>query len=547
MKKKNILAIGITTVLVAGIMTSTMLVSQRDATADAYKLKTYIYQPVSILDNKIDTGSTYLLPFIFKSSGDRIIKSYLEEEFAKANLTIESISSSTIGTGTTIKVAGESKPYQVLIYGDVDGNGRIGLADAQRIIDHFLGDDPSKELKGVYYTAANVNNSDERANLVDAQRIIDFYIGDRDTILSNPPADDKITGIEVSAPDKVIYNYGEELDLTGVKVRRTTASNAKCIWEALPENSVTGYDKTVAGQQTLTVSYAGFITTISVRVLEPITTLTIDESCKTEDRSVAKQMVLGSIKQGEGQSYLDKSLLKTHVTSSATGEVDDTVVVSYKFRSEVFKDFTDENKNDIIVVATAVREGDYQIISYLGESFDDAVKSNAVIVTVENKTTIGKIEIDGNLTLIPDNTDITGIDIPNAKIYTETKTIQGTTQSVHYTLLPVSFKDQYGNDQKLTISSFAGYEDSIADKITVSDNYGFEIPGVEVKLFRNRTINGVQEVVEAGGDNTFDYIGFAPVYNIDTTKLEGGIVTITYGMSNLQDAVQANLEVNVIK
>lgn len=545
MNKKIILTIGIIVLLLAGIYISAKVVSQIDSVS-TQSIKKYIYEPVSAVDNRVDNGDKYLLPFIFETPEDRISKSYIESEFAKANLTIKSISTSKIGTGTIILTQEDTKPYQVLIYGDVNGDGKVGLADSQDIVEAYLNPDiAEKQLTGIYYTAGNVRNNDNRVNLVDAQRIVDFYLENETNLLSNPPVDDKITGIEVILSDvKLVYNYGEELDLTGAKVRRVTASGAKCVMENLPKNCVTGYNKNVAGEQTLTVSYKGYTTTFKVTVLKPVTSLIIDESCKTTDRSIGKQFVLGTIKQGEGQSSFDYKNLKTNVTLAGTNESTTAMVVTYKLRSEVFKNFTEQNKNDVIVLANSAQAGNYKVTAYLGQNFDKATaKSNVVNVKVTDTITINKIEIDGTLQLICKK-DLTGVNIPSESIYTETKKVENQTETVHYTLLPVKFTDQYGNEQKLKLSDFAGYDESVANKITVSDNYGFEIPGVEVKLFRK---DADEHIVEAGGENTFDYIGFAPIHNGEYNESDNRIVTITYGLDTLVDAVQANIQVKIIK
>lgn len=540
MKKKIIIAIIAITLLVAAFIT-TITVNQTNLSINGYNLKQYIYDPVSILDNKIDAGDTYILPFIFGSTGERLKENYLKEEFAKANLTIETISSKKLGTGTIIKTVEEEKPYQILIYGDVDGDGRIGLSDSQIIIEYYL-NSAAKPLTGVNYTAANVSNKDNKVNLTDAQRIVDFYIENVDTLLSNPPTDDIVKGIEVISPNKLVYNYGEELDLTGAKVQRVTTSGIKCTPENISLENVKGYDKEKAGIQELSVEYAGYTAKLTVKVLEPITSLEIDESCKSEDISTGKQIVLGVISQGEGQSSLNKENLKTKVVSS--DENASEMKVSYKFRSEVFKDYTEENKNDIIIVAQAEKAGNYEVTSYLGDEFDTATaKSNTVMVEVANKSSISEIEIDGTLQIICKES-LEGVDISKENIYTETKKVAGEDKTIHYVLKPVKFKDQNGEYKTLNVTDFEGYGKGVAYKLTISDNYGFNIPGLEAITFRK---DSKGNPIKAGGENTFEYIGFAPVHNVDVDSLNGGIVTITYGPANLVNAVSANLKVEVIK
>jgi hypothetical protein len=72
-----------------------------------------------------------------------------------------------------------------------------------------------------------------------------------------------------SAPTKVTYNYGENLDLSGMRVTGT--------WPGLPEeavsitsSNVTGYNPQTIGRQTLTVTYRGKTATFSVEVVQTL-------------------------------------------------------------------------------------------------------------------------------------------------------------------------------------------------------------------------------------------------------------------------------------
>ena len=74
--------------------------------------------------------------------------------------------------------------------------------------------------------------------------------------------------IEVAKlPDKVTYNWGEELDLTGMEMLVTYGSGAVQRLPVTP-SLVSGYDPTRPGKQTLTVTYMGKTATFSVWVGE---------------------------------------------------------------------------------------------------------------------------------------------------------------------------------------------------------------------------------------------------------------------------------------
>ena len=74
----------------------------------------------------------------------------------------------------------------------------------------------------------------------------------------------ELTGIEVtSAPDKVVYEAGEALDLTGLVVTATYSDSTS---EPVTDYTVSGYDADTAGTQTITVTYGGKTATFTVTV-----------------------------------------------------------------------------------------------------------------------------------------------------------------------------------------------------------------------------------------------------------------------------------------
>lgn len=155
------------------------------------ELKAYNHTSTSILDNVFTENGQKILPLIFNNSSQSISKEKLIEEFRKSGLTVKNISTSKIGTGTQITVNENSDKYNVLVYGDANGDGRINLIDAQRIILQYL-NQGTNILGGSYIKAANVNNTTGAVNLVDAQRVILFYLGELKTgLVTNEPISDK--------------------------------------------------------------------------------------------------------------------------------------------------------------------------------------------------------------------------------------------------------------------------------------------------------------------------------------------------------------------
>ena len=141
--------------------------------------KTYDSNVNNYLDNLSKDGNELIIPIVLNSSDDSVALTKIQSDFTNKGYTINSISSNTIGTGTVITATknGVTLTYKILIYGDVNGDGRVNLIDAQRVIIHKIqpGLNP---LTGIYLKAANTANSDgtDIINLIDAQRIIIFKI-----------------------------------------------------------------------------------------------------------------------------------------------------------------------------------------------------------------------------------------------------------------------------------------------------------------------------------------------------------------------------------
>lgn len=175
-------------IITLGIYLFTILLSYCSAAS-------FQYNPSNILDNVTKDGNDILVPIIFNNSNETISVDKVKADFSKKNLTVKSISTTNIGTGTKITVNENSFVYQILIYGDANGDGKVNLIDAQRVILHKI--KPSTNaLKGIYLKAANVSNNNEQVNLIDAQRIILFKIKSQKIMLTTPT----ITPIDTTKP-----------------------------------------------------------------------------------------------------------------------------------------------------------------------------------------------------------------------------------------------------------------------------------------------------------------------------------------------------------
>lgn len=83
-----------------------------------------------------------------------------------------------------------------------------------------------------------------------------------------------VSGIKAIAPSKVNYKQGEELDLSGLKVKLVNMNGSET--DVNIENvTVSGYDKNVYGKQNVNVAYKGFTTSFEVTVENPVTAIAI--------------------------------------------------------------------------------------------------------------------------------------------------------------------------------------------------------------------------------------------------------------------------------
>lgn len=76
-----------------------------------------------------------------------------------------------------------------------------------------------------------------------------------------------VKGIELTKSTKLEYKYGESLDTSGMSVKATYDDNQSEVIKS--GYSVTGYDKTKSGTQTITVTYRNQTATFDVTVAEP--------------------------------------------------------------------------------------------------------------------------------------------------------------------------------------------------------------------------------------------------------------------------------------
>lgn len=164
--------------------------------------QSYNYNANNILENVIKEDNLTILPYVLKSSNDELKKSDVKEQFKQAGETILNLDSLGDKLATGDKIQTTSMTYTILIYGDVDSNGKVNEDDAEKVLKYYVYED-KYPLSDICKLAANVKNDDNVIDAFDAERILKFkYHGG---------AKFKITSIDpiVDVPKKQIIKKKE--------------------------------------------------------------------------------------------------------------------------------------------------------------------------------------------------------------------------------------------------------------------------------------------------------------------------------------------------
>lgn len=147
------------------------------------------YDASNFIQDTFTQDNTRYVPIKLGSTDETVSKADVENEFRKAGVTVKGYSSDKIGTGTVVDT--NYGKYTILIYGDTNGDGRVNILDAQRVVQHIVYGGNST-LTGAYKIAANVEKEKENEiNVLDSARIIKFIVYGNSIIDSMPTSDIK--------------------------------------------------------------------------------------------------------------------------------------------------------------------------------------------------------------------------------------------------------------------------------------------------------------------------------------------------------------------
>lgn len=173
---------------------------------------------------------------------------------------------------------------------------------------------------------------------VDIVRMMEFKVLGEVEVSEN----EMVKELALIDPTKKSYSIGDELDLTGGKINVTYSDNTSAEKNLTDENViVTGYDKTKAGEQTVTVNYGGKSKTFTVNVSRVLDSIVLTEPTKKVYNIGDKLDLTGgkiSVIYKDGYSQ-DKLLTDEGVSVSGydkTKAGEQTVTVSYAGLSKTF-------------------------------------------------------------------------------------------------------------------------------------------------------------------------------------------------------------------
>ena len=178
MDKKKILS----SLAAAGILTASVLGANVNASTNL--------ESVGVYKNLV-AGKT-VVPYVLKDSETPVTVRDVKAEFGNLQLVNGNAVTSedvVLGTGNTFKA--NNVEYTVLVYGDVNGDGKLSTADA-RLIQKVAMESKDTSFNAVQTEAADVDDNDGKISTKDARAIQQFVMKNQDTYINKLPAEEPV-------------------------------------------------------------------------------------------------------------------------------------------------------------------------------------------------------------------------------------------------------------------------------------------------------------------------------------------------------------------
>ena len=261
--------------------------------------------------------------------------------------------------------------------------------------------------------------------------------------------EDYVTGIILTPPTKLVYECGEELDLTGGKIEKVMASGTK-IDVALSDSSVSisGYDKTKAGSQTINVTYEGITKQFGVTVEDNVQSVTLIGTPKTEYKygeslDVAGLQLEVTSSSGNKQYVTVTPSMVTGFNPNQLGE--QILIITYKGKTVQYKVNVKDYVKDIEIVEPT------KLVYKLNETID--LSGGTVRAVMASETATSPVAMTSAMITGFDSTSIGAKTLTvSYQGYTKTFgiTVQDLTNSMVIKTLPNKVKYLYGQKLDLT-------------------------------------------------------------------------------------------------
>ena len=261
--------------------------------------------------------------------------------------------------------------------------------------------------------------------------------------------EDYVTGIILTPPTKLVYECGEELDLTGGKIEKVMASGTK-IDVALSDSSVSisGYDKTKAGSQTINVIYEGITKQFGVTVEDNVQSVTLIGTPRTEYKygeslDVAGLQLEVTSSSGNKQYVTVTPSMVTGFNSNQLGE--QILIITYKGKTVQYKVNVKDYVKDIEIVEPT------KLVYKLNETID--LNGGTVRAVMASGTATSPVAMTSAMITGFDSTSIGAKTLTvSYQGYTKTFgiTVQDLTNSMVIKTLPNKVKYLYGQKLDLT-------------------------------------------------------------------------------------------------
>ena len=411
MKKTNVLKL---------IVVSALAIIIAVASSSMSLGATYNYNATNILDNlSNDSELGLIIPIVPTNNVSArrgvITADALRNQFTAKGLTVKNISTgNTVGTGSRITVNQNNLTYTVLIYGDINGDGRVNGGDTSALIENNT---TSNKLSGIKYRAADVSNSGStsRLNGGDLSLLISFIVGDEGVskcIIVAPtinPPDTTKPVINSTYSSKTI-NYGDAYNImdgiTATDNMDGTITNKVAVTIKYNNTTVSSFDSTKVGTYTLTYNVsdnagnAATAVTRTVTVQDPVQSISVSGYKATyiygDDFSA-----IGTISVTRSSGVSNVALSEAEISGYNKNQLGEQIItVTYGGKSTTFNVTVNDAVTGITVTApTKVTYAYNEDIDLTGATYTTVMKSGAAGTTSDvtaamisgyNKATVGE-------------------------------------------------------------------------------------------------------------------------------------------------------------